>query len=110
MLDRLKSFLGDIRRPGSTTTTGLNSVVEDRPISAQVAQPPSEATAAATAQLPEFGTVGVSFAVDDVVPPRTLYGKDLWRKARRFVPWQGFSPCRMEICPAWLQRGIARNR
>src|SRR5215469_10365877 len=71
MLDRLKSFLGEIRRPGSTRTLGLTSVLEDRPASTQVPQPPSEAPAKAkSAELPEFGALGVSFAVDEVVPAR----------------------------------------
>ena len=62
MLDRLKSFLGEIRRPGSTMTLDLNSVLEDRPISTQVPQLPSEVTAKAKpGELPELGAVSPEF-------------------------------------------------
>jgi Domain of unknown function (DUF4419) len=71
MLDRLKSFFGEIRRSGSTTILALNSIPQDRAISTQFPQLPTEATAKAKPdEMPVFGTPGVSFAVDDVVPAR----------------------------------------
>jgi Domain of unknown function (DUF4419) len=111
MLDRLKSFLGEIRRPGSTTTLGLNSVLEDRPISTQVPQPPSEAAAKAKpAELPEFGPFGVSFAVDDVVPARDplwqgslAESAEIRAQARILATPDGDLPC---LAPEGYREGV----
>src|SRR3974377_2255080 len=94
MLDRLKSFLGEIRRPGSTMTLDLNSVIEDRPISTQVPQPPPEVTAKAKpGELPGLGALGFSFAVDDVVPASDPL-------------WQGSLMARISVA----KRGDSRQR
>ena len=68
MLNKVKSFLRDVLGARSTTTLDLDSVLEDGSASSPVSASEAEAAQSGPTELLEFGSQGISFTVDNVVP------------------------------------------